>query len=239
MKYQFRPKLIPTLATLALLPLLVHLGMWQYGKAQQKLALQRASDAEAKLPPLELGSLIAANMQDLQYRPVKAKGRYEPNYQILLDNQVYRETAGYHVITPLHLAGSEVRVLVDRGWISLGRDRSLLPQIDTPADMVEVSGTVWVPSTKFFTLGQPESMNGGWQTVWENLDMVRYRAAVPFEVQPFVVRLDPANAAGGYVREWPHPSARVETNLGYAYQWFGMAVALVAFYAVANLKKTD
>jgi surfeit locus 1 family protein len=34
--YRFQPKLIPTLATLLLLPLLINLGMWQANKADKK-----------------------------------------------------------------------------------------------------------------------------------------------------------------------------------------------------------
>jgi surfeit locus 1 family protein len=232
-RYRFRPKLIPTLATL-LLPLLVHLGFWQYGKAQTKLALQRSYDAAAAQPPLPIGTRFPAT-EGLRYRRVALTGQYEPRYQFLLDNQVQKEVVGYHVITPLHVAGSETRVLVDRGWVPLGRDRSRLPQADAPAGIVTVSGAVWLPPARVFTLGG-QAAGGGWQTVWENVDLARYRAAAPFPVQPFLVRLDP-DAVGGFVREWPRPDARVATNLGYAFQWFGMAAALVAIYLVVNLKR--
>jgi surfeit locus 1 family protein len=233
-RYRFRPKLIPTLATLLLLPLLVHLGFWQYGKAQTKLALQRCYDAAEAQPPLPIGTRFPA-AEELRYRRVALTGQYEPRYQFLLDNQVQKEVVGYHVITPLHVVGSETRVLVDRGWVPLGRDRSQLPPVDAPAGIVTVSGAVWLPPARVFTLGG-QAAGGGWQTVWENVDLARYRAAVPFPVQAFLVRLDPA-ATGGFVREWPRPDARVATNLGYAFQWFGMAAALVAIYLVVNLKR--
>lgn len=235
MHYRFRPKLIPTLATVLLLPLLVHLGLWQYGKAQTKLALQRAYDAAATQPPQPIGIHLPA-AEELRFRRVALTGEYEPRYQFLLDNQIQGEAVGYHVITPLHMAGSETRVLVDRGWVPLGSDRSRLPRIDTPGGVGTVSGAVWLPPARVFTLGGAEPMGGRWQTVWENVDLVRYRAAVPFPVQPFLVRLDPASA-GGFVRQWPRPDARAETNLGYAFQWFGMAAALVVIYLVVNLKK--
>ena len=37
---RFRPTLWPTLAAAALLPLLLGLGIWQYGRAQEKDALE-------------------------------------------------------------------------------------------------------------------------------------------------------------------------------------------------------
>ncbi len=234
MRYRFRPKLIPTLATLLLLPLLIQLGLWQYGKAQTKLALQRAYDAAAAQAPLPIGASFPA-AEGLRFRRVALTGEYEPRYQFLLDNQVQSEVVGYHVITPLHVAGSDTRVLVDRGWVPLGRDRSQLPPADAPAGAVTISGAVWLPPARVFTLGG-EPAGGGWQTVWENVDLARYRAAVPFPIQPFLVRLDPA-APGGFVRKWPRADARAATNLGYAFQWFGMAAALVVIYLVVNLRK--
>ena len=235
MRYRFRPRLMPTLATAALLPLLVHLGLWQYNKAQQKLALQHAYDAAALRPPLPIDGRPPAP-ERLGNRRVVLTGEYEPRYQILLDNQVYREAAGYHVVTPLRLMGSDTGVLVDRGWVPVGRDRSRLPRIETPAGKVVVQGSVWLPPTRTFTLGEPERLGGAWQPVWQSVDLARYRAAVPFPVQPFLVRLDPAST-GGFVREWPRPDARAATNLGYAFQWFGMAATLVAIYLTVNWKK--
>lgn len=36
--------------------------------------------------------------------------------------------AGYHVIAPLRMEGSDAVVLVNRGWIELGSDRNVLPE---------------------------------------------------------------------------------------------------------------
>jgi hypothetical protein len=46
--YRFRPKLIPTLATLILLPVLINLGLWQSHKADSKQALQDTYDTREK-----------------------------------------------------------------------------------------------------------------------------------------------------------------------------------------------
>lgn len=229
---------MPTAATLLLLPVLVDLGLWQAGKAEQKQALQEIHDRREKGPPVRLGAQ-PLDPEAIRYGRVVARGRYEPAFQILLDNQVHGESAGYHVLTPLRIEGGAMRVLVNRGWVPVGRDRSVLPAIDTPQGEVEVGGYAAVPSGKFFELAKPEETPGGWQKVWQNLDLKRYRAAVPFPLQPVVIRLDPASPAGGYVRDWPRPDARIEVHRGYALQWYGMAAALVVFYLAATIKKVS
>ncbi len=235
--YRFRPRLIPTVATLLLLPLLINLGLWQAHKAEQKQTLQDIYDRRERESPLLIGAQ-ALDAQAFRYSRVSARGRYDPAYQILLDNQMNGERAGYHVITPLQVEGHAMRVLVNRGWVPVGADRRVLPPIDTPAGVVEVRGYAVVPSGKFFELEKPKEVRNQWQTVWQNLDMQRYRNAVPFPLQPVVIRLDANNAAGGYVREWPRPDSRIEVHRGYALQWFGMAAVLAVFYLATTIKKT-
>lgn len=233
---RFRPKLIPTLATLLLLPALVGLGQWQARKAEQKQALQETYDRREKAAPLQV-SAAALNPEAVRYSRVVARGRYVTAYQILLDNQVHEGMAGYHVLTPLHIEGGGRHVLVNRGWVPVGPDRNVLPEAGVPQGVVEVSGYAVVPSGKFFELEKPQDIRSGWQNVWQNLDLERYAGAVPFPLQPVVIRLDPSSAAGGYARKWPRPDARIEVHRGYALQWYGMAAVLTVFYLATSIGK--
>lgn len=234
--YQFRPQLIPTIAAIIAIVVMVKLGFWQYGKAQQKLALQATYDARLKDAPVAIPGTVR-DIEYWRYRHVRSRGSYDARYQILLDNQVENEAAGYHVITPFHAEGSDTVVLVDRGWIPMG-DRNRQPSIATPQGTVEVEGFAWVPSSKFYELAPPPD-SSDWQWLWQNMDMGRYAKSVPFKVQPFVVRLDPSSSAGGFVRNWPKPAERVETNIGYAWQWWGFSVAVILIWIFVNLKRKN
>lgn len=229
MPRQFRPGLAPSLAVAVLLPLFLYLGYWQLQRADEKRALQAEYDARAAGPAIQVEPRLQSAEQ-LQFYRVVAKGYYEPDHMILIDNRVHQGLPGYDVITPLHLSGGDVRLLVNRGWIPLGADRAHLPVIETPKGLVEVTGVATVPADKVFTLGTPEPLSRGWQEVWQNMDMKRYRAAVPFPVQPVVVLLDPQSPAGGFTREWARLDAGIGVHEGYAFQWFMMAAALVVIY---------
>ena len=128
--YRFRPKLIPTLATLLVLPLLINLGLWQSNKADQKQAMQDIYNQRGDSTVVQIGS-EPVNLESIRFSRIVARGSFEPAYQILLDNQIYHGQAGYHVITPLHLSGSNMRILVNRGWVPMGEDRNILPDIET------------------------------------------------------------------------------------------------------------
>jgi len=237
--YVFRPTWLGTLLTLLCIPIFIKLGLWQYHKAEEKQALQDLFNSYAHAQPVQLPSAIA-DSDKWRYRRVEISGRYEPRYQILLDNQVEDGQPGYHVVTPVQIEDSKRYVLVDRGWVPAEANHSDLPTIETPSGVQRIVGQIWVPSSRFYSLESGESVQKGqWQPLWQNMDMKRYAAAVPFEVQPVVVRLDPQSPAGGFSRNWPKPAERLETNLGYAYQWFGFAVAAVIIYLVVSFKKIN
>ena len=233
-----RAGLWPSLATLALLPLMIGLGLWQLDRAAQKQLLQAEYDRRQQEPAVQLVSVLEPP-EALRFRRVVARGRYEPEHQILIDNRVHRGQAGYHVLTPLRLGDGSVRVLVNRGWVPLGQDRAVLPVIETPRGLVEVTGLAAVPQTKGFHLGGAKPPGEGWQPVWQYLDLDVFRDNVAFPLQPIVILLDPDSANGGFVRQWARLDAGIATHQGYAFQWFSLAAALAAIYILLNTRKTD
>ncbi len=210
-----------------LVPIFVSLGQWQWHKAADKTARQAQIDARSREPAVQLAA-SPVDAESLRDRRILVRGRYEPQYQILVDNRVHQERAGYHVITPLRIDGSDMRVLVNRGWIPATPDRHL-PAVETPTDTVDLIATAVVPGTRFFTLAA-DPATPGWQTLWQNLDLARYRQAVGFPLQPVVLQLDPQSDGAGFVRDWPRADERIERHLGYAWQWFGFAAATVAIW---------
>lgn len=220
------------------IPLFIKFGFWQHNKAEQKRMLQDMYDQALLAEPVTL-PLQYADLQSWRYKQVTVTGTYQPQYQILLDNQVEQERAGYHVITPLQIKSSEKYVLVDRGWILANPDRSLLPNIETPVGEQQIVGSLWLPPEKFYSLEHKDAADAGaaWQTVWQNMDMARYQQSVPVEVLPLVIRLDAKSEAGGYLRAWPRPAERITTHIGYAYQWFGFAVAALLIWIFTGFKR--
>lgn len=225
----FRPPLIATLAVVLLVPGMVGLGMWQLKRADEKRELQAQYDRRATAEPLTLGAQLR-EAAELRFHRVRVRGEYETRYQLLLDNRIHKGRPGYHVLTPLRIEDSELRVLVNRGWIELGADRQRLPAIETPVGAVEVLGVATVPAEHQFILGELEPVRATGPTVWQQLDLARYARAVPFKLQPVVILLDAASPAGGFVREWARLDAGIAVHQGYAFQWFALAATLLVLY---------
>lgn len=235
LRFQFKPTLIGVVITLVCIPMFIKFGLWQYEKAQKKIALQAAYTASVSNPIDEFPNGVLTLTADIQerwhYKKVKLMGAFDTRYQILLDNQVEASRAGYHVLTPFKLKDVDEYVLVDRGWIPAKTLHTDTPTVETPDDMMEITGQVWIPSKKIFTLESKEILaNTAFSTVWQHLDLDRYKASIPIKVSSLVIRLDPDVRQGGFVRNWQVPMNRIATHLGYAYQWFGFAVATLIIF---------
>ena len=242
--YIFKPTLLGIVITLICIPLFIKFGLWQYHKAQQKHVIQTAfnqAKMDTALPfPLDAKGNQVLNVDDWNYKKVTVTGIYDTKYQILLDNQVENERVGYHVVTPLKIAHSSEYVLINRGWI-LGKDtHTELPKFDTPTGEQTVTGQVWVPSKKIFTLEDKTALPKSGQAleaVWQNMDMDKYKHSVPFLVASMAIKMDQKSDGGGFVRNWQMPTDRITTNIGYAYQWFGFALAtLLIFIYMSTFK---
>jgi surfeit locus 1 family protein len=218
-----------------LLPVFLVLGFWQLERAEEKRQLQREYDRRASAPTVEVAP-DPQPVEALQFYRVRARGRYEPGYQVLLDNRVHQGRAGYHVITPLKIEGGEVRLLVNRGWVPLENDRRDLPPIPVPEGIQEITGIATVPAEKVFSLGDPTPISLRWPQVWQHMDMRRYASLVPFPLQPVVVLLDP-KIPGGYVRAWQRLDSGIAVHQAYAVQWFALAAALLGGYLYFGLRR--
>lgn len=230
---RLRWSLWPALAAATGIALTGALGLWQYGRGQEKSALAQRIEHLAQEPPINL-SEREFDARDVELRRVEASGVYEPKYTVLLDNRVWRGRAGYHVVMPLRLGNGERYVLVNRGWIAAGPDRTRLPEVNTAHGIQVVRGRAVVPGARFLELSS-EVAEG---RVWQNLTLERYREVMPITIQPFVIQQESAGAPDdGLIREWPLPDAGVDKHYGYAFQWFALSVVIFAFYLITHVRR--
>jgi surfeit locus 1 family protein len=221
----------PTLLAVAGIALTLALGNWQLRRGEEKVSLQEQLETRRSLPPVELTGADVDPGQ-LEWRMVRAHGRFRPEYAVYLDNRVHAGAAGYHVVMPLRIDKSDMHVLVNRGWVAATASRSELPKIVTPAATTQVQGLASLPSRRFLELSTKVAEGN----VWQNLVIERYRQAVPIPVLPIVI-LQEGGAADGLVRDWPRPDAGASKNYAYALQWFVMAAAIAVIYMVMNVRR--
>ena len=231
-------RFVPLLATAVLLPCLIALGMWQLDRSRQKLEIRELVASRVDAPAIDLSqgsSAALANAGDVAFRAVSATGVYDVAGQVLIDNRIHQGQAGYHVLTPLRFNTQSHAVLVNRGWVPWGNDRTILPDTPAPDGAVTVSGRAIVPG-EYFELEAPENVELA--AVWQNLDLDRFARRVGYPLMPIVVELDETSDAGGFVRRWrDHDDGWVERHRGYAFQWFSLAATLVIINLVLWVRR--
>ena len=230
----FAPRPLMTLLTLVLLALLISLGRWQLRRADEKRVLYDSfasgSDAtrpiEAATPPLP------------RYQHLAAAGHYDDSRQVLIDNMVESEQAGYFVITPFELQGGGW-ILVNRGWVPVGASRAQLPAIPVNAQARTLHGradNLPSPGIQLGTRGvlaPPYPVVASFPTHEEIaalLKEARWARAAD------LILLDPGEP-DGYVRRWSPPGFPPMRHIGYAVQWFGLATVLFVIYIVTNSRR--
>ena len=231
----FSPRPWALALTLALLGCFVALGSWQVSRSRQKLALIAAFErGDANTVPLS----IAPVDQLPRYQRVSTSGRYEPARQVLLDNMPSSTgRAGYRVLTPFRRADGGPLLLVDRGWVPLGLDRSRLPEVQVDAGPRTVTGRLDGLPVPGLRVGEARGSDAaGWPLVLNFPLAADLAAALDEPVEDRVLLLDAA-AADGFERNWrPSIGAPPERHLGYAIQWFALGLVLLVAFVATSLR---
>ena len=228
-KRVFRPKPLPTVLALLLFAGLFSLGQWQWHRAQEKEALAASFAAQE--------GTVAAFDADADYplfARVNVSGTYSPGQQFLVDNIVQDGLAGYYVITPLELADDDRLLLVNRGWTEHRADREL-PDVSIAQSAVEITGRIGRLPRPGMRLDGAAVNLGAWPRVAVFPTNADLAAALRRDVFPFVLLLD-ATADEGFSRQWSPGGMTAERHVGYAVQWWALALAFAVLFVMINRK---
>jgi surfeit locus 1 family protein len=200
------------------------LGFWQLHRADEKKVLLEESERMMQMPPVAFDE-TRTQYVDLRYQRVVAKGHFEGEKQFLLDNQVHQGRVGYHVLTPFILEKTGRWLLVDRGWISAGQDRRYLPDVSVTGERMEIMGTLYVPFGEPYLLGEVMDEHSTWPRLLQAVDWNAVGRSLDAQVAPVLLRMD-QQWDDGLVHEWELIPFGPQKHIGYAFQWFAMALAL-------------
>ncbi len=211
-----RGLLRPTLATAAMLVVLLGLGAWQLQRRTWKLGILAEIDRAEAAPPIELPA------HPLPFTKVVASGHLRSDVFALYGDEV-RDTPnggsvmGARLIEPLERPGQDP-VLVDRGWTPDG-------QIGAPA-AGDIVGYVRAPDAPGAFSATDDLATRHFYT----LDPAKIGAALGLQrVAPFtLVALGPPGSLPSPASALPRPP---NDHLNYALTWFGLAASLLVVYA--------
>ncbi len=226
-----------TILAIIAMAVMVRLGIWQLDRLTQRRAFNARVQGQLEQPTLEMsGSALEADLESMEYREVHIVGEYDPAYEVALRNQVWNNQFGVHLITPLHITGSDRAILVDRGWMPYEDFESGKWAKFAEPGQVEVRGMIRVSQTRA-TIGfrrDPIPAPGeGPVNAWNNLNVTRIAQQVPYKLLSVYIQQapDPTWTKMPY-RSLPEIELTEGPHLGYAIQWFSFALILGVGYPI-------
>lgn len=210
--------------------LTARLGLWQLSRADQKERLQALLEQRGTAPPVPAAELAetASAAEPQHYRRITLRGRWIAGPTVFLDNRPHDGRTGFVVVTPLQPEGGGGALLVQRGWVPRdAAERTRLPALPLPEGVVEITGLIAPPPTRWVQLGADAA-----GPIRQNLDLESFSRETGLRLRPLsLLQLDAAGAApDGLVRQWPKPAVDVHKHYGYAFQWFALAGLITILY---------
>ena len=244
-----RRRLLPTFIVLLAMAAMGALGVWQLDRLEQRRAFNQQRRVALAAPPIELSD-APLPPGDLRDRQAVATGEFDYARQIAIRNQSFAGQPGYHLVTPLRIAGANRAVLVNRGWIPHGEANPATWRIFDEQQNGPQYGLL--QPTRRRPDGAISAVPEDTQIGWYRLDVEAIGQTLPYKLLPVVLQLTPAGSAragvlspraGSDSTSLPH---RIEpdlsfsegNHLSYALQWFGFAIIAAAVY-VSIVRRTE
>ncbi len=240
MRHMSKSKIIATLLTVLAIGILVKLGFWQLDRASEKQALfddfeqRQQSESSAAFTDLARTSELPG-----RYAPVRITGQFTQNRYLLLDNQVLDGQVGYQVIGLLKSPQLSDHVPVNMGWVPLGANRQVRPEVELPDGEITVKGWFYQPDQQGFLLSDQVVESERWPMRVQQLRFDAISEATQLPIAPYVVLLS-ETADYGWPRSWEPVVMTPEKHQAYALQWFSLALAclVIVFFASRSRTKT-
>lgn len=219
-----RPRPLIVIATVLFVALTVSLGFWQLHRGQAKTALhaqQAAADARA-------ATAWSGEMPQVVWQQrVRVSGHWDAAHVVYLDNRLYQERPGYHVLAPLVLANGAVLPVL-YGWIPRG---PAAPAVTLPTGEMQMTVRLAPPTQRYLELSN-QTVTGN---IWQNLSWQRYAALIG--KAPLPVLAYQLDGEGQVVRDWPEQGVGAERHYMYAGQWFLFAAVAVFMFIKLHWRK--
>lgn len=220
-----------TMLVVAGVGVLIRLGFWQLDRLEWRRVFNTRVTSQMSAETINLNRETPVDeLYDMEYRDALVRGTYDFSQEVLLRNQVWENRLGFHVLTPLHIAGTDWVVLVDRGWIPFedGAPEKRL-NYQGQAD-VEVRGMIRRGQEKPDFGGVPDPTLTPGETrldAWNVVNLVRIQEQSGLNFLPVYILQSPDSAWTALpYRSLPEIEISEGPHFGYAMQWFTFTAIL-------------
>lgn len=215
------------------------LGVWQIKRLEWKKSVIANLEKRLHEEPIELSEISSLkDLDESEYRRIKTRGRFDhnPTHQIILkprqlvvnDEALFRgktahqANSGVNIVTPFYVEGTDLRILVNRGWLApKGKDSiqdSAHLGLGPKDESIDITGLLR-KSDKRLTYGLK---NNETTNEWQIRDVEAI--AKVLNTAPIFLDLEKTISPGeGPIGGQTQLTIRNE-HLNYAITWFSLAV---------------
>ena len=213
--------LLPAALITIMVAFLTSLGFWQLDRADEKRAIENAIEV-ANTGTVEVVTSLDG-LEEKEYYHVWLKGYYLPEKQFIYDNQIVQQTSGYYVLTPFVIESSNKAILINRGFMPWRGQRDKLAYIGLSNGDTQIKVQISIP-VKRMELGESE-IGTEFPILLQSLDLGVMGNLSDLDYAPVLGLLSP-ESDHGFVRQWKPYTGSIGKHIGYAIQWFLMALVL-------------
>ncbi|MGE4594286.1 MAG: SURF1 family protein [Gammaproteobacteria bacterium] len=223
--------LLPATLITIMVVFLTSLGFWQLDRADEKRVIEDAIEI-ANTGAVELVTSLDG-LEAKEYYHLRLNGYYLPDKQFIYDNQIVQQTSGYYVLTPFVIDNSNKAILINRGFMPWRGQRDKLADIEVLTNNTQIKIQISLP-VKRMELGESE-IDTEFPILLQSLDLVEMSGLSGLDFAPVLGLLSPESEYG-FVRQWKPYTGSIGKHIGYAIQWFLMALVLAGIGIRLGLK---
>ncbi|KAL3078946.1 hypothetical protein niasHS_014728 [Heterodera schachtii] len=216
------------------------LGCWQWKRHKWKTELIEKLKIATKTAPVEFPVDNLSAIDDMEFRKVHVRGHYLFDRQFVIRWRCRLDPAntgtsnsekyGAYVITPMRLEGTNVTIMVNRGWVP---NENIESELKKGKQMRESELKDLNAVVRSAEKGSPFVKNDPEKGIWAFKDleeMARQSDAVPIIVDADFESTEKDGPIGGQ-------TIVVLRNQHYSYmvQWFGLTVGVLGMWALRFL----
>lgn len=225
--------IISHLIVTIVISILCSLGSWQIARYEDKKErVIQISERQAQ-GVIEHRMLTTLNLSDVRDVMINISPLEYSDKYLWLDNQQSNGQIGFKLVVPVNT--EEGWLLVNMGWVKGRKDRLTLPNIPALEELTKpLTGAISIPGINRFVT-ETALNDGQFPKVIQQIEISRLGELIDKPLLPYMLTV--TQPSEDYIRQWTPVVMAPEKHIGYAIQWFGLAIAAFIIYFIAWRKK--
>lgn len=238
MSSKFRLVFNPFMFTLFVIffSLFTALSVWQVNRVFEKQSLASRIEFASSETPVQLVGLQDDFLLKHFYFRATGYGEFLTDRCFFVENVIKSGKPGLYVYCPLRLQSDTRLLLINMGWVGIGKERLSLPNFSVDQRATRFEGFIKAPRSKPVVGTSSGEPNLELENLWAYFDFEYLQSQFDERFYPVEIQLI-SEIGTPLVRDWSGFEAKIGMHIGYAIHWAAFALVTLGLFLKFNLKK--